>query len=127
MAAEIDEANDIMQAGVAEDDDGEGFFLLFMSDMGEPSRQDVALGLDTHCLVTADEGTAYGCVREVTLSDNLLTVSLHPAALDDLGLADTEIEALLEVPQDDIGRLREVLAQVLTFGREDARPRRADL
>ncbi|MFJ8936971.1 hypothetical protein ACIRL0_14865 [Streptomyces sp. NPDC102365] len=126
VVAEVDEDSDIMQAGVAEDDDGEGFFLLFMSNIGEPSRQNVTLGLDTHCLVTPDQGIAYGCARAVTLSGNLLTVSLQPAALDDLELADTEIEALLEVPQEDIERLREVLAQVLTFGREDARPRRAD-
>jgi hypothetical protein len=41
VAAEVDPANDVLQAGVAEDHDGEGFFLLFMSNIGEPSRQNV--------------------------------------------------------------------------------------
>lgn len=116
-----------MQAGVAEDDSDEGFLLLFMSNIGEASRQNVSLGLDTHCLVTQHQGTAYGCVREVSLSDNVLTVSLDPASLDDLELENAEIEALLDAPEEDIERLRGVLVQVLAFGREDARPGRVDL
>jgi hypothetical protein len=127
VAAEVDPDNDVMQAGVAEDEEGEGFFLLFMSNIGDSSRQNVSLGLDSHCLVTQDHGTAYGCVREVVLSDGLLTVSLDPASLDDLGLEDAEIEAELDVSDEDIKRMREVLAQVLVFGREEARPRRIDL
>lgn len=127
VAAEFDPDNDVMTAGVAEDGDGGGFILLFMSSMGEPSRQNVSLGLDTHCLVTQDQGTAYGCVREITLSNQLLTVSLDPASRDDLGLEDAEIEAELDVPEEDIERMREVLAQVLAFGRADARPRRVEL
>ncbi|WP_330289953.1 Imm10 family immunity protein [Streptomyces sp. NBC_00576] len=127
VAAEIDPDNDVMTAGVAEDGDGGGFILLFMSNIGEPSRQNVSLGLDTHCLVTQDQGTAYGCVREITLSNQLLTVSLDPASLDDLGLEDAEIEAELDVPDEDIERMREVLAQVLAFGRVDAHPRRVEL
>ncbi|MFD9442447.1 Imm10 family immunity protein [Streptomyces sp. NPDC060006] len=127
VAAEVDRANDVMRAGVAEDDGGEGFFLLLMSSIGESSRQNVSLGLDTYCLVTQDQGTAYGCVREVALSDNLLTVSLDPASLDDLALEYAQIEALLDASEEDIERLREVLVQVLAFGREDARPRRVVL
>ncbi|MFI6730629.1 Imm10 family immunity protein [Streptomyces sp. R-74717] len=127
VAAGVDLDNDVIQAGVAEDEAGDGFFLLFMSNIGEPSRQDVTLGHDTHCLVTQDQGTAYGCVREVTLSNGLLTVSLDPASLDNLGLEDTRIEAKLDVPDEDIERMRDVLVQVLAFGREDARPRCVDL
>ncbi|MFD3728904.1 hypothetical protein [Streptomyces sp. NPDC058671] len=33
------------------------------------------------------------------------------------------IEAVLDVPVESIDEMREVLAKVLTFGREDARPR----
>lgn len=127
VVAEVDLDNDVMQAGVAEDDGGEGFFLLFMSNIGEASRQNVSLGLDSHCLVTPENGTAYGCVRAVTLSDRLLTVSLDAASLTDLELEDSEIEAELDVPDEDIERMREVLAQVLAFGRVDARPQRVDL
>ncbi|MFE0254289.1 Imm10 family immunity protein [Streptomyces sp. NPDC059010] len=116
VAAEVDPDNDVMTAGVAEDGDGEGFILLFLSNISEPSRQAVSLGLDTHCLVTQDQGTAYGCVREIALSNKLLAVSLDPASLGDLGLDDAEIEAELDVPDEDIERMWEVLAQVLAFG-----------
>ncbi|WP_434091305.1 Imm10 family immunity protein [Streptomyces flaveus] len=126
MAAEVDVDGEV-QAGVAEDEDSDGFFLLFMSGIGEPSRQDIALGFDTYCVVTPDQCTAYGCVREIALRGNLLTVSLAPASLDDLELEDTEIEAVLDVPVEGIEQLREVLARVLAFGRQDARPRRVDL
>ncbi|MFD7403555.1 Imm10 family immunity protein [Streptomyces sp. NPDC059866] len=127
VAAEVDSDNDVMQAGVAEDEVGEGFILLFMSNIGAPSAQNVSLGLDTHCLVTQEQGTVYGCVREVTLSEGLLTVSLDPDALDDLGLEDAEIEAELAAPDEDVQRMREVLAQILAFGREDAQPLRVSL
>ncbi|WUG31837.1 Imm10 family immunity protein [Streptomyces sp. NBC_00459] len=127
VVAEIDPENDVMRAGIAEDEAGEGFFLLFTSNIGEPSRQNKSLGLDSHCIVTQAQGTAYGCVRAIALSGRRLTMSLDPASLDDLGLEDPEIEAELDVPDEDIERMREVLAQVLAFGRADAHPRRVDL
>ncbi|MET9624657.1 Imm10 family immunity protein [Streptomyces sp. NPDC006464] len=120
VAAEVDVDGE-MQAGVAEED--EGFFLLFTSATGEPSVQDISLGLDTYCVTTPDQCTAYGCVREVALTGSLLTVSLDPGCLDDLELEDAKIEALLDVPAESIDEMREVPAKVLTSGREEARPR----
>ncbi|MFH9612039.1 Imm10 family immunity protein [Streptomyces sp. NPDC017448] len=120
VAAEVDVDGE-MQAGVAEED--EGFFLLFTSAVGEPSAQDISLGLDTYCVMTPDQCTAYGCVREVTLAGGLLTVSLDPDTLDDLELDDAQIEAVLDVPAESIEEMREVLAKVLAFGRKEARPR----
>ncbi|WP_344149395.1 Imm10 family immunity protein [Kribbella yunnanensis] len=73
-------------AGFEQQADGKGFILLFQSGMEEPDEQEMALGFDTHCLVTANQGTAYGCVREVVLSGNTLHVSLDPEALVALGL-----------------------------------------
>ncbi|WP_017241996.1 Imm10 family immunity protein [Streptomyces sp. SS] len=120
IAAEVDVDGEI-QAGVAEE--GEGFFLLFTSLVGEPSAHDISLGLDTYCVMTPDQCTAYGCVREVALTGTSLTVSLDPGCLDDLELEDAKIEAVLDVPAESIDELREVLAKVLTFGRAEARPR----
>ncbi|MFF8266524.1 Imm10 family immunity protein [Streptomyces sp. NPDC016562] len=120
MAAEIDVDGE-MQAGVAEEDGG--FFLLFTSAMGEPSAQDVSLGLDTYCVMTPDQCTTYGCVREVALTGSLLTVLLDPECLDDLELEEAKLEAVLDVPAESMDEMREVLAKVLTFGREEARPR----
>lgn len=120
VAAEVDVDGE-MQAGVAEED--EGFFLLFTSAVDEPSAQDISLGLDTYCVMTPDQCTAYGCVREVDLAGTLLTVSLDPDCLDDLELEDAKIEAVLDVPAESIDEMRDVLVKVLTFGREEARPR----
>ncbi|MFG3047201.1 Imm10 family immunity protein [Streptomyces sp. NPDC048241] len=115
--------DDCMMAGVAESDDGDGFSLMFMCDFDEPDEQEVSLGMDTHCLVTPDQGTAYGCVREVELIGDVLRVTLDPAALDDLGLADPIAEALLRAPAADVTRMRVVLPRILAYGRPDAHPR----
>jgi hypothetical protein len=122
---EFDE--DYRDAGVAEFEDGTGFVLIFMSGVEEADDQDVALGQDTHCLVTADQGTAYGCVREVAVRDDTLRVVLDPAALPDLGLDDPVIEAVLDVPEADVNRMREVLRSIFSYGRADARPVLVDL
>ncbi|GIH62871.1 Imm10 family immunity protein [Microbispora siamensis] len=122
---ELDE--DYRDAGVAEFEDGTGFTLVFMSGIEEADDQDVDLGLDTYCLVTADQGTAYGCVREVAIRDDTLRVVLDPAALQDLGLDDPVIEAVLDVPEADVNRMREVLRSIFSYGRADARPVLVDL
>ncbi|MQS09510.1 Imm10 family immunity protein [Streptomyces alkaliphilus] len=126
-SAETDPDGDFLEAGVAEHRDGDGFFLSFMCDGGEPDEQDVSSGLDTHCLVTVDQGTAYGCVREAVLRGNVLRVSLDPSALPALNLSDPEIEAVLEAPAEEIARFRKVLSRVLAYGRRDARPIRVAL
>ncbi|MGK5449576.1 Imm10 family immunity protein [Streptomyces radiopugnans] len=124
VACGLDDPNedDCMMAGVAESDDEDAFSLLFMCDFDEPGAQEVSLGMDTHCLVTPDQGTAYGCVREVELSGDVLRVTLDPASLDDLDLTDPVIEVLLRAPAADVARMREVLPRILAYGRPDARP-----
>ena len=123
-AAGVDEEPDYeyFSAGVSENSDGTGFVLLFLCGLDEPDEQDVALGMDSYCVVTADEGTAYGCVTEVALTDDLLRVVVRPDALELLGLDDTEIEATLDVDEDSIDRLRDGLRLVLNYGRPEARP-----
>lgn len=121
-AAGTERDPDFIEAGIAEETDGSGFVLSFMCGGDEPDEQDVALGMDTHCLVTAGQGTAYGCVRSVVLDGNVLRVSLDPSSLPALGLADAEIEAVLEAPAEDVAAFRAVLPEVLAYGREDARP-----
>ncbi|MFD7462828.1 MULTISPECIES: Imm10 family immunity protein [unclassified Streptomyces] len=122
--AEIDPDGYFTEAGLAEREDGSGFVLLFMAGEEDPDDQEVALGIDTHCLVTAGQGTAYGCVREAVLEGNVFRVSLDPEALESLGLDDSEVEAVIEAPTEDVARFREVLAQVLAYGRADALPTR---
>ncbi|MFG3343408.1 hypothetical protein [Glycomyces sp. NPDC048151] len=122
VRTEIDPDGYFTEAALAEGEDGSGFILMFMAGEEEPDDQEIALGMDTHCLVTAGQGTAYGCVREAVLAGNVLRVVLDPEALDDLRLSDGEIEAVLEAPAEDITLFREVLARVLTYGRANAVP-----
>lgn len=119
---EVDPDGYFTEAALAESEDGSGFILMFMAGEKEPDDQEVALGMDTHCLVTAEQGTAYGCVRAAVLTDNVLRISLNPEALDDLRLTDREIEAVIEVPTEDLTLFRDVLAQVLDYGRTEAVP-----
>ncbi|MFB7340241.1 hypothetical protein ACFCZ6_09290 [Streptomyces hydrogenans] len=120
VAAEVDVDGET-QVGVAEED--EGFFLLFTCAVAEPSARGDALGPDTYSVMTPDECTAQGCVREVALTGNLLTVTLDPECLEDLELEEATIEAVLDVPAESVEEMRGVLARVLTSGREEDRPR----
>ncbi|MGW2477460.1 Imm10 family immunity protein [Streptomyces sp. NPDC001665] len=124
---EIDPDGYFTEAALAEGADGSGFILMFMAGEEEPDEQDVALGMDTHCLVTAGQGTAYGCVREALLTGNVLRIALAPEALDDLRLTDCEIEAVIKVPAEDFSAFREILAHVLGYGRADALPARVGI
>ncbi|MGW1521440.1 Imm10 family immunity protein [Streptomyces sp. NPDC002287] len=121
---EIDPDGYFTEAALAEGEDGKGFIMMFLAGEEEPDDQEVALGMDTHCLVTADQGTAYGCVREAVLDGDVLRISLDPEALESLRLDDGEIEAVLEAPAEDVARFRDILAKVLAYGRPDAVPTR---
>ncbi|MFR9758031.1 Imm10 family immunity protein [Streptomyces sp. TR06-5] len=113
-----------MMAGVAESDDQDSFSLMFMCDLAEPDAQESSQGLDTHCLVTPNQGTAYGCVRTVELHHDVLRVTLAPESVDDLGsLSEPIVEALLRAPAEDVARMREVLPRILAYGRPDAGPK----
>jgi hypothetical protein len=112
-----------VQAGVAESDDEESFSLHFMCGFEEPDAREVSLGMDTYCLVTPDQSTAYGCVRMVEFGQDLLRVTLDPESLDDLDLEDRIIEVALCAPTEDVARMRDVLTRILEYGRANARPR----
>ncbi|MCX5008904.1 Imm10 family immunity protein [Streptomyces sp. NBC_00638] len=119
--------DDCLMAGLAESNDEGAFSLMFMCDFDEPDSQEVSLGMDTHCLVTPDQGTAYGCVRAVELDGDVLRVTMAPSSLGGLGLTDPVVEALLSAPAADLERMRDVLRRILAYGRPDARPRRVEL
>lgn len=63
-------------------------------------------------------------MREAVLDGNILRISLDPEALESLRLDEVEIEAVIEAPAEDVTRFREILAQVLAYGRADAVPTR---
>jgi hypothetical protein len=96
--------------------------LVLQCSLREPDVQDVASGMDTYCLVLADQAAAYGVVAEVTLRAGVLRLVVIPDAVETLGIADPVIEAVLIVDDPAIERLRRGLRRVLAYGRPDARP-----
>ncbi|MER7055961.1 hypothetical protein [Streptomyces sp. NPDC000351] len=66
-------------------------------------------------------------VRAAALTGNVLRVSLDPGALEDLRSTDGEIEAVIEAFAEDTALFREVLDQVLGYGRADAVPARVGI
>ncbi len=59
-----DSVSEVLSAGVSEGEDGSGMALVFVCSLREPDEQDIASGMDTYCLVTADQAAAYGVVAE---------------------------------------------------------------
>ncbi|AIV34001.1 MULTISPECIES: Imm10 family immunity protein [Streptomyces] len=111
-----------LTAGVAESDGGESFALEFQCGFEEPDAQNIRNGCDSYCVVTPDQGTAYGCVRTVELEGDILRVTFDPDSLEALFLDDPVVEAVLHAPAADIARMREALTRILTYGRPDALP-----
>ena len=109
-------------AAVAEWHDGTGRALIFQAGLEPPDDQDVGLGHDTHYLVTEARGTAYGCVRELTIDGNRMHVVIDQQALADLDLTDAEIQIELAVAPESIELLRQYLSRILTYGRPEAQP-----
>jgi hypothetical protein len=120
--AAADDDGESLCVGVAEHDNGSGMFLTFMCMLSEPDEQDVMLGMDTYCLVTPDQGTAYGGVKEVAISNGVLRVVVADDDLEALGLDHAEIEATLAVDEKSIEQLRQSLRRVLTYGRPETHP-----
>ena len=109
-------------AAVAEREDGTGRALMFQAGEEPPDEQDVRLGMDTYCVVTDDQGTAYGCVRELSIDGDRMRVVVSDEALADLGLSHGVIQVRLAVPSESVEVLREYLGRILAYGRPDARP-----
>jgi hypothetical protein len=53
--------------------------------------------MDTHCLVTENQGTAHGCVRELTIDGDRMYVIIAEDTLAEFGLDDAEIRVQLAV------------------------------
>lgn len=122
VGVEEEPEDEFLSAGIAETEDGDGVRFIFQCSTYEPDEQDVALGWDTHCVVTANQGTAYGAVNELTLRGNVLRIALAPHDLDALDLPDPEIEAIIEADDEVIEEFRNALRRILAYGRADARP-----
>jgi hypothetical protein len=118
----VDDDEDCLVAGIAEHDDGTGRSLIFQAGVEPPDDQDIRLGMDTYCVVTENHGTAYGCVRELTIDADRMHVVVSTESLNTLGLDDADIRIQLAVQPETIDALRVHLRRILTYGRSGAQP-----
>jgi hypothetical protein len=105
-----------------EHDDGTGRKLIFHASLDQPDGDDVNLGMDSCCIVTEQQATAYGCVRELTIDGDRLRVVLSADAPVELAIADSVIEVRLAIDTGSRDLLCAMLGRVLCYGGEVARP-----
>jgi hypothetical protein len=113
---------DALMAGVAEHPDGTGQQLIFQASLEPPEDEDADLGMDSYCLVMADQRTAYGCLDQVAIDGDVLRLVLREDAPAELGLPDRAVAVTLAVDVASIEALREALRNIVSYGRPDARP-----
>lgn len=112
---------------MSEHADGSGRVLLFQCKLGPPDAQDLALEMDTYCVVTEDQACVYGGVIEVAMCDRGLRLVLDAQAARELDLDDSVVEVDLVVAAAAIEQLRGGLRRIFAYGRQDARPARLDV
>jgi|SRR5579884_332082 len=120
------ESDGFLVAVLTESAEGDGLWLQFQCKLGEPDERETALGIDTYAVISS-QGLAHGCVREVALVDQQLRVVMTEDSLARLGFGECEVRVWLDVDDGLVVRFRDMLAQILTYGREDARPQVIDL
>ncbi|MGH3729436.1 MAG: Imm10 family immunity protein [Micromonosporaceae bacterium] len=119
-----DDDSDVYVVGVRESADSESWSLLFMEPYDMDDEQEVAMGMDTYCLVVdPGQATFYGGVIDCAISDNRLHLALSAPAAQELGTP-TEMTFSLMLTPDQLRVLRRGLTRVLTSGRRDTFPRR---
>lgn len=110
----VDRDHDVLLVGLAENADLGGWQLIFQR-ADEFDDQDVALGMDTYCIVSGNqEGTIYGGVVDWEPIGNTIDFSFTPDAAAELGMAiNTRIR--LEGSEAQVGQvvagLRRILAK----------------
>lgn len=115
-----DDLDEVVEVGLAESDDGTGFVLLLQRAGYEPDEQDIALGLDTYCLVSGGR-THYGGVLRAARDGDTLHVRITADAASLLDLPE-QFTITLDGPADDVAAVFAGLPGVLDWGRPADRP-----
>jgi hypothetical protein len=113
---------DVYVVGVREAVDPESWSLLFMECYDAEDEQEIALSMDTYCLVVdPGQATHYGGVRECVITGTALRLVLAEDAADELALP-THMSFELALPPRQMLLLGRGLGRVLTSGRADEVP-----
>lgn len=113
--------------GVRETTDACSWSLMFMECCDADDEQEVALGMDTYCLVVdPGQATFYGGVRECELACGRLRLVLTEHAAAALGVP-AALDFALTMSPGQQQLISRGLRRVLTSGRRDAIPRLLDV
>lgn len=112
----VEENQDAVVVGLAEQDGGDGACLIFQCSPVPPSTSDIATGLDTYCLLDQDVAVHYGGVTCAVLEPGRLTLTLTDEAAGEFGIGDPANTVTLSIPPGESGRLAEGLRRILTYG-----------
>jgi Immunity protein 10 len=104
--------SDVETVTMAEEPDGDGFWLSLQASLSPYDEQDRRLGMDTYCLTTSDGSTAYGGIAGFAFGDGWMDLELDAEAADDLGLP-RSLRIALEIPQADIDSVRIGFAAIM--------------
>ena len=96
MGGEVDDGDEVVEAGLAEHADGSGWALFFQRTDYEPDEQDIRWGMDSYCLTTGGGLTVYGGLRRAELDGDVLRLILSSGAAEVLRLAEV-VTVRLEV------------------------------
>jgi hypothetical protein len=113
---------DMYVVGVRETTDPESWSLMFMECYDAEDEQEIALGMDTYCLVVdPGQATHYGGVKECEFTGTELRLVLAEDAATALGMP-SHARFVLDLPPHQRELLGRGLRRVLTSGRAEAMP-----
>ena len=107
---------------MAEDEAGEGSYLIIQCAVAPPTAQDTATGLDSYCVMDEQGAVQYGGIRRVDLTGQTLNFQFTDQAAEELDLTRPELELHLDVPEIEIRTLTDGLQRILTFGNPNQHP-----
>jgi len=106
------EENGVLMVALADDDNETRRSIMFQR-TEIPTPQDIALGLDGIHWMIDDEGcSGYGGIEQVTMSDEILTVTFESDTAENVRIA-REISVDLALPPADLLKLRSGLQRLM--------------
>lgn len=123
----VEENQDAFTVGLAEDETGEGAYIILQCSLAPPNANETATGLDTYCLLDENGAVQYGGVTHATLHDAVLTLTLTDEAAEELDVENNTGTITLTVPQQETARLAEGLHRIFTYGNPDKQPQLAGI
>src|SRR5579871_2628437 len=118
----VEENIDAFTVGLAQNQTGEGAYLILQCALTPPTDQDTATGMDTYCLMDEQGAVHYGGIQRAELTDTTLRLRFDQPAAEELTIDNPQRELTLTIPPADTARLTEGLRRVLTYGTPDQQP-----